>query len=245
MPATKLVKFDSLGGVPCYYAKSNAGYGDLSKCKKSRVRKLNPMFLAKTSAMVQEINWVCYGALGQLRAITSGGAWVPESDKRGPNDWHVQGRAFDLGGLHWDGHILTCLDVAHPAPPGRKKWWRKNLLLYLSVESVMRKAWGIVLGVHFNRAHWNHFHFDPSRPRGYKPNPPGYPKTYVRYLQEVLTNVWLIGCGVPDGDEGPKTRKAIKAVRRELSIGPLTELNNWLQFLTVTSLKAIQLRESL
>lgn len=235
MPAPKLVKFDSAGGVPCYYARVNAAYGDLSLCTKSRIRRCTGPFLQRLSAMVQEINWVCYGALGELQAITSGGAWVPISKKRPKEDWHTIGSAYDLGGLHWKHHILTCLEVSK----GPREI--DQYLIYLAVESVIRKHFGTCLGIHYNTAHSNHWHIDPGTKVGYRSKGFGS-KTRVRYLQEIMTVVWGIDCGNPNGVEGPKTSKAIKELRGELALGVLTDQNAWLQLLTVTSLKAMQLR---
>jgi hypothetical protein len=235
MPAPKLVKFDSAGGVPCYYARVNAAYGDLSKCTPSRVRRISPRFLPTLSGAIQEVAWACYGGLGELVAITSGGAAVPQSAKRGPRDRHVRGIAFDLGGLHWKHHVLTCLEVAKPPRD------RDQLLIYLAVESTLRKWFGTVLGVHHNKAHHNHWHVDTGTPVGYWSQGFGS-TTRVRFVQEALTHVWRIDCGTPDGDQGPRTNRAIKDLRAELKIGELGAESSWLQFLTLTTMKAMQLR---
>lgn len=229
MPAKpKLMKFEGAGCVPFYYARVNAAYGDLSKCTPSRVRRINPGFWKKLNGLIQEINWVCYGTLGELQAITSGGAYVAKAG------WHSKGKAFDLGGLHWKHHILTCVELKAPRDIDQ-------LLIYLSVESVIRKWFGTCLGIHHNRAHHNHWHFDPGTPVCYRSKGFGS-TTRVRYLQEVLTHVWRIPCGRPDGKEGPKTLQATKVLRGLLGLGPLTDQNAWIQLLTLTSLKAMQLR---
>lgn len=237
MSAPKLVKFDAVAGVPCYYARTNAAYGDLSKCTKSRVRQLAPMFLKCLEAMVMEIDLVCYGVLGELQAVTSGGAYVAKAG------WHGEGRAYDLGGLHWKQDILTTLEVArnYHRREGDVKTGINQYLIYLAVESVIRKHFGTVLGIHYDDRHWNHWHFDPGTEVGYWPEGFGA-GTRVRYLQEVLTYVWRIPHVWPDGDEGPKTRRGIEELRAVTHLGPLTHQNVWLQFLTLTSLKAMQLR---
>lgn len=231
----KLVYFDSVAGSGVFYARVNKAYGDLSLCTKSRRRRLNPGFLKKLNGLVQEINWVCYGALGDLQAVTSGGAYVAKAG------WHSKGRAFDLGGLHWTHHVLTCLEVARDYHGGRGLIDMDQYLIYLAVESVIRKWFGTCLGIHYNRRHHNHWHFDPGTPVCYRSSGFGS-MTRVRYVQEVLNHVWQIDCGEPDGKEGPRTQKSIKVLRDLLAIGPLTDQNAWLQLLTLTSLKAMQLR---
>lgn len=233
-----LTSFDSAGGVPCYYARTNAAYGDLSKCTAHRERQLSLRTLRLLSGALRELDRVFDCLLGSLTAVVSGGAYV---DKAGP---HSRGRAFDLGGLHWRHYLLTTIGVAAE--------WHKGtadgevLCLYLGVESILRKHFGSVLGMHFappgrERDHWNHWHLDDETEVGYWPEGHGS-GTRVRYLQESLTHVWRISCGRPDGDEGPKTRRAAEIVRERLSLGPLTDATEWRQYLTLTALEALWLQ---
>lgn len=230
MPEKKLnlVKFDSLSGVPCFYAPANSAYANLKKCRKSRVRKLNPTFLRRLQACITELELVADPTFGTLKAITSGGAYV---DKPG---WHSKGKAYDLGGLHWGQAKLTTLEMARA--------YHFNALskipyrFYLGCEAILRRHFGTVLGIHFNPAHYNHWHIDPGTKVGYWPKGFGA-NTRVKFLQEALTWIWQVECGATDGDEGKKTRKGIKEIRERLFLGPLTDQSAWMQFLLLSALK--------
>ncbi|MBT8428304.1 MAG: extensin family protein [Gammaproteobacteria bacterium] len=227
----KLVTFDSIAGVPCYYARTNAAYADLDKCTPGRRRKLHPTFLAICNAAIAEINMLTAPYLGPLVALTSGGAYV---EKPGA---HRLGRGYDLGGLHWRAAFLTCLDVAQDDPADQVD----DYLLYLAVESVLRKWFGTVLGIHYNAAHANHFHLDNLTRAGYLAAGRLAPSR-VRYLQETLTWVWDSRCGTPDGIEGKKTRKALAAWRKRHGVGLFVEPDNWQRYLSLTALRALMLR---
>lgn len=233
-----LVSFNCAGGVPCYYARENAAYGDLSRCTKSRTRQLSPATLKALAGALRELDRVMDCPLGSLVAVVSGGAYV---DKPGP---HSRGRAFDIGALHWRHRALVALDVATQWDAGTVT--PEKLCLYLGTEAILRARFGTVLGMHFaprgrEKDHWNHWHVDDESPVGYWSRGRGS-ETRVRYLQESLTHVWEIPCGRPDGDEGPKTRHAIAAVRERLSIGCLTDVAEWRQYLFLTAIEAVWLQ---
>jgi hypothetical protein len=252
-----MVKFHSLAGVPVYYARVNAAYGDLSKTtsqtERGRTRRLAPVFLKRLEAAIAELYWLTYGTLGPLTAITSGGAAVPQSARRGPNDRHVRGIAFDLGGLFWKGHqdgraeyaglgeVLTCLAVAQDYHAGQGPDHFDGQLqahrLYLGCEAVFRRSFGTVLGIHYNQAHWNHWHLDTGSKVGYWPTGRGA-NTRVTFAQLALRDIWGLYDGKIDADAGPKTRKAITALRGQLSLGPLTNPTAWSQFLLLTAMAA-------
>jgi hypothetical protein len=242
----KFVTFHKLGDVPVYYARVNAAYGDLSKTTsrtiRGRTRRLAPAFLKRLSACIAEVYWVSYGSLGPLGAVVSGGAQVRESDKRGPRDRHVRGIAFDLGGLHWEQdlggdypsrQVLTCLGAAALRGRGEES------PLYLGVEACLRRHFGTVLGIHHNAAHQNHWHLDTGTRVGFWSTGFGS-KTRIVFLQAAVAAVWGQAIAV-DGDYGPKTRKAVREVRAQLSLGPFENLdgNAWQRFLLLTAMAGI------
>lgn len=236
----QLVPFITAGGIPCYYAKINRAYEDLSLCLGSQERRLSPPTYERLCGALHELDLVCDGALGSLQAVVSGGAYV---DKPGA---HGRGHGYDIGGVHWRNRKLVCLDVAETFAGAGLDDSGRDLALYLAVESVLRKWFGTVLGMHFSPSgremdHWNHWHVDDETRVGYWSRGRGS-ETRVRYLQETLTHVWQIPCGRPDGDEGPKTRRGISALRQRTSIGDLTDIDGWLQYLTLTALEALRLQ---
>jgi hypothetical protein len=234
---SELIKFDRLAGVLCYYAKTNASYGNLQLCKKTHVRRIEPRFLKRLSACVREIAWLTWPYYGELQAITSGGAWT---NRNNPDDWHQKGQAYDLGGLHWAGkkwdYVLSLIDMAKQYHRGTPPM--VDYLTYIAVESLLRKHFGTVLGIHFNRKHWNHFHIDPGTDVGYWEKGFGE-DTRVTYVQVAMTTVWGVDCGKIDGDAGPKTKVALHNLLHKIDIGPLGNNVNWLHFLTLTAHKAL------
>jgi hypothetical protein len=232
-PKPKLETFDSLANVPCYYARVNAAYGDLSKATKSRKRKLASSFLNRLNACIAEIYWMTFGPLGPLEAITSGGAYVRKAG------WHSKGKAYDLGGLHWPGAKLILIELAkeyHQDPenyPEEYPW-------YLAIESIIRRHFGTVLGIHYNRAHWNHWHIDPGTKVGFWDKGFGS-QTRITFLQAILKTIWGCYDGELDGDCGPKTQKAIEEIRKQLILAPLTNPGSWGQLLLMTAVNGLHM----
>lgn len=234
-----LEAFDNLGGIPCYYARKNAAYADPSLCAKSRRRKIEPAFRRQLTAAILEIAALMRPQLGVLEAITSGGAYV---EKPG---FHRLGRAFDLGGLVWNDGVYTCLaaaDVMDGIGDDSPRRELRDLFVYLAAESVLRKWFGTVIGIHYDKAHRNHLHIDNGTPVEYRKSGKGS-GTRVRYLQVTLTHVWQANCGAPDGEEGPKTRAAMGQVLREFGISPikLQPPSNWIHYCGLTAFRAMQL----
>jgi hypothetical protein len=231
MAKPKLVVFDSLAGVPVYYARTNVAYGDKNRCTKSRKRRLHPTFLRQLNGCIEELKWLTHNSVGPIRYITSGGAYV---DKPG---FHSKGKAFDLGGVHWEYielvHYRTA-DVFHKegvnaACPG--------YMAYMAVECVLRRWFGTVLGMHYNSDHDNHHHIDPGTNVGYWDV--GFGKTTrTTFMRRSLVDVWGF-------DIGPKLadlRAAIKDIQDRLCTSPIKSknTNGWLQYLLLTAMKAIQ-----
>lgn len=229
----KMVRFDELGGIPCYYARVNAGYGDLARTtgstEKARTRQLAPSFKRQMDAALAEVYWLTSGLLGPLKALVSGGAYV---DKPG---WHRKGRAFDLGGLHWEGGRLVLIRTASEVDFTLADDWG----LYLGVEAILRRHFGTVLGILHDKRHHNHWHIDPGTPVGYWTTGFGA-KTRVTYLQACLSAIWGTYDGALDGDHGPVTKKALAETCGRLAIGPLDKPENWTQFLLLTAAAGIQ-----
>lgn len=230
-----MVRFHELAGIPCYYARINPAYADLARTtgrsEKARTRSLAAAFKRRLSVAISEIYWLTSGRFGPLDAIVSGGAYV---DKPG---FHREGRAFDLGALHWPATKLVLIRTArdYEAPAMAEDW-----PLYLAVEAMLRRHFGTVLGILHDRRHHNHWHIDPGTPVGFWSAGFGA-ASRVSYLQASLTAIWDRYSGIVDGDYGPRTRRGVVAVRRDLSLGPLTKMETWQQYLLLTAAAGLQL----
>lgn len=223
----KLTTFDNLSGVPCHYARTNKAYADLTKCTKSRKRKLAPGFLNQLEACILELKWLTYPIMGEMTAITSGGAYVPLGGKRKIPDCHTMGKAYDIGGIHWRfEYPLVCLDVA------RQGRHHEDYELYLGCEAIFRRHFGTVLGLHYNKNHWNHWHIDSGTKVGYLES--SYSR--VKFLQASLSALWGMEDLEVDGKAGPQTKEAIRAIRDHLHLEPLTKQSSWLQYLLLTAM---------
>lgn len=229
----KMIRFNELAGIPCYYARINAAYGDLarttSRTAAGRMRSLTASFKARMDACMAEVYWLTFGHLGPLQAITSGGAYV---NKGG---FHGKGRAYDLGGLHWPQQKLVLIKTAEARRKGEDLDWG----LYLAVEAIIRRHFGTVLGILHNRAHWNHWHIDPGTKVGFWAKGFGS-TTRVTFLQAALKDIWGLYQAKIDGDFGPKSKAAVKAIRAQLALGPLTSPGPWSQFLLLTAMAGLQ-----
>lgn len=244
MPKPKLVTFDEIGGVDCYYARINAAYFDISKCTKSRKRKLHPEFLRQMSACIQEISYLTMG-VGNLYALTSGGAYV---NKPG---FHSRGRAYDLGGLFWDRGgsrgTYKLINVEQARCIYQDEILPQDWPMYLGVEAVLRRHFGTVLGMHHNEAHHNHWHIDPGTPVELRVTGFGSP-TRVRFLQEALTHVWGLYVDTPDGIWGKMTRAGLSAVRSRLDLAPMIGPKRsevWRYFLLLTAIRVFNMANNL
>ncbi len=134
--------FEKLSGVPVHYDRfppsSGFGYGTKGKPHTFRAE---PGFIVELEGFVKALK--TYSArFGPLQVITSAGAYV---DKPG---YHGLGRAFDLDGLFWRDRTLVT------------KQFPDEPILYVAVESVIRRHFGTVLNYDYNVDHQDHFHVD-------------------------------------------------------------------------------------
>lgn len=128
---------------------------------------------------------------------------------------HHKNRAFDLDGLLFtDGSNW----VANTFPDRPQ--------IYLGIEAVLRKHFGTVLSYDYNQAHEDHFHFDNGTQTGFK----SAAKSHVIFVQNVIALIYGRTIG-RDGLWGGETEGALRDLRTELGIGPVSTLANWIAFL--------------
>jgi hypothetical protein len=193
MPDEPIIVFDHLAGAAVHYARAPvATYG--TRGKGPRRQRLRQSVHQALTAALEEL-WSLH-PWGRAEVIVSAGAMVPQSDRRGPGDRHVQGRAYDLDAIWWPGAGRRLVTLE--APDG----WPH----YLAVEAVLRRHLGTVLGWHYNEAHRDHWHIDDGSPVGWGPRS----RSRVTYLQAALVHVWGQSVAI-DGVWGPRSEAAAQA----------------------------------
>lgn len=211
------IRISSLGGAPLLYDRKVPGhYGKTGIPFRPFIQS---SFAGECNAAFAELFGLFQQkGVGPATAILSGGVGRSGSG----TSYHHKNRAFDLDGLVMDAGNW----VADTFP--------ERPLLYLAIESILRRHFGTVLAYDYNADHEDHFHFDNGRAPGFK----NLAKSHVIYLQNALFFVYDIPVG-RDGVWGPETSGASTDLRNNLGIGPFSTLANWMKFLEVTASEAI------
>lgn len=207
---------NSINGIPLHYARlTNHPYGTRGE---QRYFSIDNNFLKVLEKAFEEVFRLC--PLGLPEAITTAGIFV---DKAGQ---HGHGRAFDLDAIFWKDKTLVTLNFVH------------QKLLYLGIESILRKHFGIVLN-HLYPNHADHWHLDTSVAVDYHEAS----QSETLYLQMVLKHIYGKSV-IIDGISGPQTRGFTKEVFKRLNITePITTKVNYLKFLDLTAKIAFKLSE--
>lgn len=207
---------NSINGIPLHYARlTNHPYGTIGE---QRHFSIDDNFLKVLEDTFEEVFNHC--PLGLPDAITTAGIFVAKSGQ------HAHGCAFDLDAIFWKEKSLVTLNFVH------------QKLLYLGIESILRKHFGIVLN-HLYPHHADHWHMDMSVAVDYHESS----KSATLYLQMVLTYIYGKSV-IIDGISGPQTRGSMKEVFKRLNISePITTKANYLKFLDLTAKIAFILSE--
>jgi len=216
---SKPVTFTTVAGAEVRYARAPvATYGTIGKGP--RKQRLRQEALYALEAAIRELGEI--HPWGPPRYIVSAGAMVPQSERRGPTDAHVRGLAYDIDAIWWPDGPRIQLPSGPPATrrlvtldaPER---WRH----YISIQCILARWFGVVLGYDYNAAHHDHWHVDVTRPARFDWGP----RMDVVLLQRALVAVW--GCDlVVDGKCGPKTMAAWAAAAE--AEGYLPDWREWL-----------------
>lgn len=213
------VKVKNLGGVKMLYDRSSAA--DYGVGGVPFTPNMNQAFAQECDKAFKDMFDEMQKHTGlKPKLILSGGVSRAGSGK----SLHHKNRAFDLDGLLFEDGTNW---VANTFPQRRQ--------IYLGMEAVLRRYFGVVLAYDYNRAHEDHFHFDD----GLAPGLSTRAKSHVIFLQNVVTFVYHTPVG-RDGVWGSETSEAVVTVRRELGIGGLSELANWKQFLSRVAVDAFK-----
>ncbi len=210
--------FDTLDGIPTHYAREPvAPYGSRGV---QRTFFCAPQLLPPLTALFEEIKAGAPSGFGALEVITTAGAFV---DRPGQ---HGLGRAMDLDGLFWKHIKLVAIEQ------------ETKTLLYLAVQALAHRHFGVVLGFNYNADHRDHLHFDISRSVRFRPQ-----MSVTFFIQETVNAVYGEAVAA-EGEWGNETASALKRVRDRLGIGPVTTTANWLLFLAQASQDAFALAEA-
>ncbi|TXE15472.1 hypothetical protein ES692_16560 [Psychroserpens burtonensis] len=180
---------NAIYGIDLHYARTtDHPYGAIGV---QRSFEIDDGFLIILKAALKDVFDHC--PLGKPNVITTAGIEV------GKPVQHRQGKAFDLDAIFWDNHSLVTNNVVH------------QNLLYLGIESFLRKYFGIVLN-HFYPNHADHWHLDSSVSVDYNTNA----KSETLYVQLVLQYIYGKSL-IIDGIWGRQTSRLVEEVFNRLN----------------------------
>lgn len=207
---------NAINGIDLHYARTTSHpYGTIGVHKSFEI---DNQFLITLRAALKEVFNHC--PLGKPNVITTAGIKVIKPGQ------HRHGEAFDLDAIFWDNHSLITNNFIH------------QKVLYLGIESFLRKHFGIVLN-HFYPNHADHWHLDSSVPVDYDKNA----KSETLYVQLVLQYIYGKSL-IVDGVWGRQTSGLVNEVFSRLKIKtPITTKVNYKKFLDLTGKIAFKLSE--
>jgi hypothetical protein len=221
----QLSSFDSLAGVPLYYARLPPQFPYGSKGQGPRTCRLAPKFKDELEACLYGL-WKLH-PWGTPARIIEGGCYVEKAGR------HGEGRAIDIDALWWedDRHLITRDAISYPVH-------------YLGIEACLRLGFGTVLDFWFGHGHEDHWHVDNGQPQGFSGQPPTAHAETI-FLQASLIHVHgaQLKAGI-DGILGPETMMAFAHVTEPAGDGCTRETikllwNAYLQLTAEASFKQI------
>lgn len=216
MPANSHA-FDAIDSVPVHYAREPiAPYGSRGI---HRTFWCDEDLMGPLGDLIREIKENSPPGFGALECVTSAGAFV---DKPGQ---HGRGKAFDLDGLFWENISLIATEQ------------ETKTALYLAVQALCNRHFGVVLGFNYNRAHQDHLHFDLGRSVRFRTV-----QSVTYFVQEAVNALYGESIAV-DGEWGSQTSGALTRVRNRLGVGPLSNADNWRAFLLKIAVDAFDIAE--
>ncbi len=203
-------RINSIAGIALHYARETQyPYG--SKGRPASFLVLDDFFETLETCF-EELN--AYSPLGTAEIMTTAGIYVNK-----PGSEHRTGAAFDLDALFWkDYHLIS-------------RNFHQDYELYLGIESIIRKHFGVVLNYFYNDKHKDHWHIDSGTSVNFTTSS----KSKVIYVQLVATYSY----GLPvlvDGIWGNQTAGAVKEMFVLLDLtGKITSKRTWMSFLDKTA----------
>lgn len=208
-----LVRIDNLAGIPLFYDRfSSNSYGN-------EAVPMRPYIDSNFGAECEQ----CFGVIAN--AFSGAGLGITQIWSGGVGragtgaSYHHKNRAFDLDALVFQDSSMWIANT-FPSRP----------FIYLALEACLRMHFGTVLNYDYNQAHEDHFHFDNGTSVRFKRDA----RSHTLFVQHCLTKLFNVNVGPAgvDGVFGPDTDAALKLVRQQIGIGPLSKKENWLKFLS-------------
>lgn len=196
--------FQSLAGVPVLYDRIGDHYGKTGIPHQFHCTVQTQVILER---LFQDLFSRTVPYFGAAQRILSAGAWVNKPGQ------HGLGQAFDLDAIHWERVRFIALDQ-----PVRKT-------LYLAVQALCNKYFGVVLGYDYNIDHHDHLHIDISREVRFREA-----SSVTFFLQQALNTFYGQTLEI-DGEYGENTEGALRETLAVLSIPDVDTVDNWKRFL--------------
>lgn len=174
-------------------------------------------FEAELDAFIADVRAMTEPLYGSMQLLLSAGAYVNKSKL------HGLGRAFDLDAIHWENAVL----VADQQPVKKP--------LYLLVQAIAYRHFGLVLAYNYNAAHKDHFHIDNSRPVGFRET-----KAATYFMQEALNLFFGAELSI-DGDYGSMTEDALEDAFSAAGLKFPPDKKRWIAFLGILVDEAVDI----
>ena len=205
--------FERLAGVPVLYDRlKDEHYGKTGipykfHCTTATQTALETLFQDLFARTVPKF--------GPVSAILSAGAWVNKPGQ------HGEGKAFDLDAILWQRVQFVALEQ------------RQKKTLYLAVQALCNRHFGVVLGYNYNVDHHDHLHVDIGRPVAFREA-----KSVTEFLQEALNTLYNQTLTV-DGEYGHLTEQALQDTLAVLGIANVDTIETWRRFLDAVCDEAV------
>lgn len=183
---------------------------------------ISPFFNQDFASTTDDMFTVLFEEIEAKRIGTVTGIYCDEGVRTQPSgarSYRGQNRAFDLNGFHFDNGVNWTAS-SFPQSPA----------FYLGVEAIIRQFFGTVLTWSYDPANHERIYFDGGRRPGFLPEA----KNRVAFVQNCCFHLFDFAV-LADGVYGPETRYVTDRLRKELSIGPLSDTVNWLRFLNIAA----------
>lgn len=204
-----LVTVSKLDGVPLFFARGVT--------PRPQSFPIEPGFRDMLVATVKSVRHRAPRSFGDLKRITSAGAFVQKPGR------HGEGRAFDHDAWTFEHVDIRPLrkDHASDSLAQRQRYW--------ALAAIMRSQGAFVLHGFFDAAHRDHIHQDNSKSVHFEASS----EATVKLAQAVCNDIFRQSPRLDvDGAFGPKTKAAVRDAMNRVDLpGDVNDRAQWKRFL--------------